>query len=169
MAQKIIDGDRIVSLGTVDCEEDLKPQPGIISLNPPPGDGRCDCCLRHISELEPFGGPGDPLVGDFTGCFLVKTWRPVTAYDEESEKLVEEAEGRYKEEGFADIFEYLQSKYGEEEAEKILCTVEASHTVGSSWECRDCLVLDDDEYFEKKFRIADENISDNSNAGNRAD
>lgn len=44
-----------------------------IWINPPPADNRCECCgSRHISELKPFGGPGDPLVGDFSGAFLVK-------------------------------------------------------------------------------------------------
>lgn len=46
-----------------------------IWLNPPPVDNRCECCGRHISELKPFGGPGDPLVGDFSGAFLVKHFR----------------------------------------------------------------------------------------------
>jgi hypothetical protein len=32
----------------------------------------CDCCLKHISELKPFGGPGDPLSEDYTGAYLVK-------------------------------------------------------------------------------------------------
>jgi len=46
-----------------------------IWLNPPPDDNRCECCGRHIRELKPFGGPGDPLVGDFNGAFLVKHFR----------------------------------------------------------------------------------------------
>ena len=32
---------------------------------------RCDCCGRSIRELKLFGGPGDALVGDFTGPFLM--------------------------------------------------------------------------------------------------
>lgn len=36
---------------------------------------RCYCCDKHITELKPFGGPGDPLLGDFTGALLVKHWR----------------------------------------------------------------------------------------------
>ena len=62
--------------------------------NPPPADNRrCYICDRHVDELESFGGPGNPLVGDFSGAKLVKTWRE----------------------------EFL-------------------FQVGSSWECRDCIV-----------------------------
>ncbi len=46
-----------------------------ILINPPPVDGHCDICQRHVSELEAFGGPGDPLVGDFSGAKLVKNYR----------------------------------------------------------------------------------------------
>lgn len=41
-------------------------------VNPPPRDGCCDRCGRTMAELPPFGGPGDPLVGDFTGMKLIK-------------------------------------------------------------------------------------------------
>ena len=88
-------------MGSVDCEEDLKTKPGMINLNPPPQDGKCECCGKHISEIKPFGGSGDPLVGYFTGAYLVKKWRD----------------------------------YG--------------GCVSSSWECRDCAVLDEDEFHER--------------------
>jgi hypothetical protein len=42
-------------------EDDFRPNPGI-NINPPPKEGYCDCCGRHISKLKPFGGPGDPVV-----------------------------------------------------------------------------------------------------------
>lgn len=38
-------------------------------------EARCHICDKPVSELEPFGGPGDPLVGDFTGEKLLKTYR----------------------------------------------------------------------------------------------
>ena len=44
-------------------------------INPPPKDGKCTICGRHVRELEAFGGPGDPLVGDFSGAKLVKNFR----------------------------------------------------------------------------------------------
>jgi hypothetical protein len=36
-------------------------------VNPPPSDRRCECCGKHISELEPFDGPA--------GAILVKNFR----------------------------------------------------------------------------------------------
>jgi hypothetical protein len=44
-------------------------------INPPPEDERCEVCQRHVDDLNPFGGPGDPLVGNFTGAQLVKHYR----------------------------------------------------------------------------------------------
>lgn len=74
MAEIIIKRKGVISLGSIDSEEDLKKRPGI-NINPPPADGRCECCGKHISELKPYGKAGDPLVGDFNGQFLIKTYR----------------------------------------------------------------------------------------------
>jgi hypothetical protein len=60
MSEIIIKDDWAISLGTVESEEDLKTIPGVSNINPPPQDGRCDCCGRHISELRPFGDSGEP-------------------------------------------------------------------------------------------------------------
>jgi hypothetical protein len=148
MSEKIIQKDGITSLGSVDREEDLKPFPGI-NLNPPPEDGVCNCCGRHINEVKPFGGPDDPLVGDFSGARLVKIFRPFAPYDEEAGRAFEEAKSRYKEEGFKDEFDYLIQKHGAEEGERLSGIIESYSMYGSSWECRDCIVLGEDEWFEK--------------------
>ena len=50
-------------------------------------------------QLKPFGGPGDPLVGDFSGAYLIKKWRPDGPYHEEAESALSEAYRRYKDEG----------------------------------------------------------------------
>ena len=39
--------------------------------------------------------------------------------------------------------------YGKEKGKKYRLAVDAYSLVGSSWECRDCAVLDADEYFEQ--------------------
>lgn len=78
-----------------------------ILINPPPSDGRCVCCGKGPKELKPFGGPGDPLVGNFKGALLVKTFREEFSY------------------------------YGQ---------------VGASWECRDCIILPNEEYRKKKYK-----------------
>jgi hypothetical protein len=148
MSEKIIQGNGITSLGSVDCQEDLEPLPGI-NINPPPEDGKCHCCARHISELNPFGGPGDPLVGDFTGALLIKKWRRDFPFDEEADSAYKEAKSRYKEEGFENELDYLIHKHGPEKGEELSLRISAYTQIGSSWECRDCAVLDEDEYFEK--------------------
>ena len=105
MSEVIFNRNGIISMGSVDGEKDLKPRPGI-NLNPPPPDGRCECCGRYISELKPYGGPGDPLVGDFTGAYLVKRFRPGAPYDEEAETARKEAD---KVEILSGVFEGLST------------------------------------------------------------
>ena len=41
-------------------------------INPPPEDKRCQCCGRHISELEPFNDPEYP---ECNGHYLVRNFR----------------------------------------------------------------------------------------------
>ncbi len=147
MSEKIIQVNGITLARSVDCQEDLKLFQGL--LNPPPLDGKCHCCGRHISELKPFGGPDDPLVGNFSGAFLVKIFRPFAPYDEEAGRALQEAKSRYKEEGFKDEFDYLIHKHGPEEGKRLSHIIECYSQSESSWECRDCVVLDEDEWFEK--------------------
>jgi hypothetical protein len=118
MTRKLFEGNGVVSLGAVSKEEDLTPV-GRISINAPPDDGRCDVCGRHISELKPFGGPEDPLMGDFTGELLIKQWRPLGPYNEEAVKAAEEAEKalavpRNKPLESKDVLEWYISRYGKE-------------------------------------------------------
>jgi len=98
-----------------------------IVVNPPPADARCECCGRHVSDLKPFGGPGDPLAGDFRGALLVKTWRTMTL------QLTEEQ------------LRELRQKHGDEAAE---AHEQLQNTIEASWECRDCIILSGDEYFK---------------------
>jgi len=135
-------------LDSVKYEDYLKVKAGE-RIYPSLRDGRCDCCGKHISELKPFGGPGDPLDGDFTESLLVKTYRPLGPYVEEAEKALREAERYYKSDGFDNEFEWMIDKYGEEKAEELYAADYYHHEVWSFWHCRDCVVLDMDEYFEK--------------------
>ena len=149
MSEIIIKRKGLTSLGSVESEEDLKPRPGI-NLNAPPEDDRCDCCGRHISELKPYGGPGDPLVGDFTGALLIKKFRPDGPYDEEAEKAFEEAEKRYWRDDFDHPLGWLIDKYGKEKTMEMYDAICLNGSVGESWECRDCVVLNVNEYHEKQ-------------------
>ena len=150
MTQILFEENGVVSLGAVSKEEDLE-RPCRFFINAPPSDGRCDVCGRHMSELKPFGGPGDPLVGDFTGELLVKKFRYDWPPDEEAERAWDEAARAYPElAGGGDLLSWLMDKYVEEKG-RWMYAYEACHRPGvsKSWECRDCIVLDDDEYFGK--------------------
>jgi hypothetical protein len=76
MSEIIFKNSSCISLGSIDDEADLTARPGFVNINPPPQDGRCCCCGRHVSKLSPSGKAGDPLAGDFEGALLVKHWRP---------------------------------------------------------------------------------------------
>ncbi len=155
MTKIFINNNRVLSLNAISSEEDLKPAahfdpPPHKIINPPPADGRCQVCGRHISELKPFGGPGDPLVGNFKGELLVKRWRCEGPYDEEAEKAWDEAEKvtEGKPES-GDLLPWFIGRYGEEKGERLYWGGMLSASSRPSWECRDCTVLDEDEYFEK--------------------
>jgi hypothetical protein len=151
MQKSLFEGNRVTSLLIVEGEEDLKLKPGI-NINAPPGDGRCDCCRRHLSELKPFGKAGDPLVGDFDGVLLLKTWKADFPFDGEAEKIMDEFFGNCNtEEEHKKANERFIQKYGKEEAENLMIRVSASSQVGAFWLCRDCIILDDDEFYNKLY------------------
>jgi hypothetical protein len=52
-----------------------------MNTNPPPKNGRGQCCGRQVSELKPFGEERHPLFGDLDGALLVKRWRPLLPDD----------------------------------------------------------------------------------------
>jgi hypothetical protein len=73
-------------------------------INPPARDRRWECCGKRVSKLKPFGKADAPLLGDFNGAVLVKTFR------------------------------------------------EDSGCIGPSWECRDCIILSDEEYWKRRLK-----------------
>lgn len=165
MTEIIFNRDGILNLGAISGEEDFNPQARIV-INGPPGDRRCQVCGKHISELKPFGGPGDPVVGDFSGELLVKIHRPDFPYDEEAEKAWDEygkenpllvkfeqpiADGasRVEYEEREDPIHWFINKFGEEKGKRLYLRGQANGCISASWECRDCIILDGDEYFEK--------------------
>jgi len=150
MATKIIDNNGVVSFGSISGEEDLKLKPRI-NINPPPTVRRCNCCGRHINELKPFGKAGDPLVGDFEGALLVKKYRPAGPYDEDAERALKRAEKHLADAGYKgkDPLEWMIKEYGKEKGRIYYFSYMAYCQTGSSRECRDCAVLEEEEYFEK--------------------
>ncbi len=107
-----------------------------ISINPPPQNGNCDHCGRNVRDLKPFGKAGDPLVGDFDGQLLVKTFRTMAPRKEELEKEVNEIKD------WDELF-----KTNKEKAERLSFYDQLVNTISASWECRDCIILNDEEYF----------------------
>jgi len=134
-----------ISLGSIGNDEDRNVMSGI-SINTYPVDIGCQVCGRSLDELQPFGKAGDPLVGDFDGRLLVKRHRPEGPYDEKAIKAFDEAK---KHCGDKDPEEWMIEKYGREEGHRLSISAMAYDQSGSSRECRDCIVLDDDEYFDK--------------------
>ena len=116
-----------------------------ISINPPPEDGRCECCGKHISELNSYGGPGDPLKGDFTGAKLIKIYRTMAPEGSHSYDISDCLD---KDENL-DEDKFIE-KYSEKDLEKFWFAQQLMDTVEASWECRDCVILGEKDYFKKR-------------------
>ena len=153
MATKIIDNNGIVSFDSISNEEDLKLRPRI-SINPPPANGRCECCGRHISELEPFEEYEEFFSYLFDEQLLVKRYRPDGPYDAEAEKAVREAEEYLTNAGLTDkdTLEWMKEKYGKEKGGNLYFSYMAYNQIGSYLECKDCFGLGLDEYWEKYYK-----------------
>ena len=138
------------SLETIECEEDLVLGPGM-HLNPPPKDGRCECCGRHLSELKPFGKVNVGLIGNVEGALLVKNFRPNRSYDAGIEQIMKEENGKWQK--YYDLVLerclWRVTHHVEEEGAYSYRVAKMCGSLLASWECQDCLVLDDDEYFER--------------------
>jgi hypothetical protein len=145
----------LIELDRVKYEDYLNIKPGE-RIYPPLDDFKCNCCKRHILELRPFGGPGDPLDGDFTGSLLVKTRRSFGPYVEEAEKAVRKAERCYKSDGYDNYFDWMIDEYGKEEADRFDSAHFCYHDSLPRWECRDCIVLDTNKYHEKLDRTLEQ-------------
>lgn len=86
---------------------------------------RCDVCGKHTSILKPFGEPEKR--GDFDGALLVLNYRAMYPL------LEGDSQKKFKE---------------HHTLEQVASYDEAAHLMGPSWECRDCLIMDDRAYFK---------------------
>jgi len=106
---------------------------------------RCDCCNRLVEELKPFVGPGDPLIGDFTGRRLVKVWR----YDFSEPEIPSDYFDCLTKNGEIDEQKFRE-KYGREKYEQTCEFLARMSIVSSYWLCRDCILIEDRNEFCKK-------------------
>lgn len=127
MGEYFIKEERVCSLFNVTREEDLKPRPGL-NMNPPPGDGRCECCGRPISELKPF-----PSEGLLKGAYLIKSYREPTVLGEWEEEIMYES----------------QEQVPGEPNRWIKAEFDFSGPLDMNWECSECFILNDEEFYEK--------------------
>jgi hypothetical protein len=165
MGKIIYEGTNFIDLGTVSCEEDLKPIPGKINHNPPPEDGRCECCGKHISELTPFGGTGDPVAGDFTDALLVKKFRPKLSSKRDEIVAVQKVwKMAGRENGLDSCVKVLVAKL-DRKTGKVCPGQVNSFEVEPSWECNDCSALDQLGYFDKCHEVSRGKRRSNSQTG----
>jgi hypothetical protein len=102
---------------------------------------KCSVCQRPVSELKPYGGPGDPLNANLTGQKLVQTRRYMApTYATDQWPLT----GLIKRDGMIDEAAFI-AKYGEKAMETFWVLTQLQTTTSRSTECRDCILLDDDE------------------------
>lgn len=88
------------------------------------GITRCDCCGRHVSELKPFTKKEFPNIGAGEGHFLIKRFRRMGPYNEESVEawrkwyeVREEFIGTGDD--LKDSLTWMQFKFGYEKEEKV--------------------------------------------------
>ncbi|MBC2732807.1 MAG: hypothetical protein HF981_00430 [Desulfobacteraceae bacterium] len=122
-------------------------------INGPPTDERCECCGRHVSELVSFEKLDDDSFpfDEIEGAYLIKLFRGMGPYDMEADHAMDAVLYQMAEAGQTrgDPLEWFIKLYGEELGKKYYYSNMAASTVRSSWECRDCVVLDQNEYIER--------------------
>ena len=121
--------------------------------NPWPDHARCPICRRKCADLVPFGEPGDPVVGDFQGVPLVKTWRPFAGVSPEQSMRLAKVEAICPDGDLLDFERSAVELFGEEEGTGLAGLWVAANHWGSSWECRECVVLSERQA-EWKARVA---------------
>lgn len=153
-----INENGVLNFQCVHGEKDLHPEAFIKNvrfiINPPPIDGHCMCCGRHLRQMQPFREVGH----SYDGALLIKGFRNEGPYIKEVDDNLLEALKRAPQNPLV----WLISKYGDEEAHKIYSTPSHSWIV-KSWECDDCLYLNDEEYFKRRVYMPykNENIIKN--------
>lgn len=142
MTMLSVDKKGRINLEAISCEDYLTDLPEEL---------KCEVCSRPLSELKPFGGPGDPLMGNYEGELLVKVWRRQGPFIEEYAEAWKAAE-----ESGEDLldWEWFFRKFGCEKGMEIAAARDRYNSIEPAWECRDCAALSDEECaqaLEKKW------------------
>ena len=114
-----------------------------VIINGPPKNRCCQKCNRPISELEEFGKEGDPLVGNFEGYFLVKTYRSMYEgkIPKDMQIVIDDISSHYDKHKDIDLLDKeMTKKYGEKKYSDACLLDQMVNTIGSSWECRECII-----------------------------
>ena len=127
----------------------------ILTINPPPNDKKCECCGVHIKDLSIFGKEGDPLVGNFEGAKLVKIFRPMLYRHKKeiynTKRMWIKPNTKNNKEDFPILDEKkFMKKYGKKKLEEYWLYEQLCDTIEASWECRNCIILSNKEYFNRK-------------------
>lgn len=114
------------------------------------GPTRCVKLAKYLGELKPFTEE-DPVMDYFNGKLLARRYRPDAPPTEEVNKIMGEFFGDCMTyEDCAKAQRKLIQKYGMEEGYKLWTFVfYLDGSFQSSWECKECIVLDTAQYFEK--------------------
>lgn len=117
-----------------------------LHINPSPQDRKCECCKKHMNDIKPFGKEGDPLVGNFEGVKLLKNFRVMLP-----RSMVKYDIDKYMNNDVFDEEKFIKEN-GKEELERFWMAEQLSSTIEASWECRDCFILNENDYYKKRYR-----------------
>ena len=90
-----------------------------------------------------LGKEGDPLVGNFEGYFLVKTYRSMYEgkIPKDMQEIMDDITNHYDKHKDIDLLDKeMTKKYGEKKYSDACLLDQMSNTIGSSWECRECII-----------------------------
>jgi hypothetical protein len=113
----------------------------------PPDDGRCMCCGKRLSELKPFSRIGQHSGMDIEGVLLVKKVRPTALATKEVDDILEGfCDDRLTAEDQEKAEERQIELLGKEVVDDLLVYYDSDSLLMDSWECLECIGLDDEAY-----------------------
>lgn len=115
-------------------------------------DVRCSICGKSIKELEPFED----------GSYLKKIYRPMLTMNILKEKYPK-LNSCLDKNGMVDEKKFIK-EYGEKELGNLMFALQLVATIESSWECKDCISLSDDEALRTRFERAKKEVLGNEQA-----